>query len=319
MVVSILVPIYNVAPYIERCARSLFEQTYKDIEFIFVNDATPDNSIDILNRVMKEYPGFSEKSVIINHDSNMGVASARNTAVSTATGEYILHVDSDDWIEKDAVELMLNVATKHDADIVYSDFVEVRTTGTNILVNPNINDPSQYTKSLLKRKSLTHIIGKLIRRSVIIDNNLSAVDGINQGEDYLLIPKIAYHSDKVAKVDKPIYNYNRLNVNSYTANVGETGIDNYIKVQSLLVEFFSKIPDADKYNDTIEQSCIFNKLTCFYSGPLSSYKKISSLYKDINWRKMDLKMKQRLILALSDFNMLRTVHYLISIANRNKR
>lgn len=305
--------------YIERCARSLFEQTYKDIEFIFVNDATPDNSVDILNRVMKEYNGILEKVVIINHDNNRGLASARNTAISAAKGEYILHVDSDDWLEKDAVELMLNVATKHDADIVYSDFIEVRKTGINILVNPNIDDPSQYTKSLLKRKSLTHIIGKLIRRSIIIDNNLMAVDGINQGEDYLIIPKIAYHSDRVAKVDKPIYNYNRLNVNSYTANVNESGIDSFIKVQSLLVDFFSKIPDADKYKDTIQQSCIFNKLTCFYSGPFSSYKKISSLYRDINWKKMDLKMKQRLILVLSDFNMLRTIHYLISIATRNKR
>ncbi len=310
--VSVLVPIYNVAQFIEKCTRSLFEQTYQDIEFIFVDDASPDNSIGILSEVMKDYPQSESKTRILRHNKNKGLAAARNTAVKAANGEFILHVDSDDWLENDAVESLIDTAKENDADIVYSDFIEMRKTKNRILENPDITNACEYTKSLLKRKSLTHIIGKLIRKDIVTDNNLWTIEGINQGEDYLVTPKIAYHSKKVARAKKPIYHYNRLNLESYTANVNDAGIDMVIKVQALLADYFSKIPDADEYKTTIDQSCIYNKLTCFYSGPFSSYRKVAGLYKNINWHKMNLSIQQKFILSLSDLGMLRTLHFLIS-------
>lgn len=283
--VSILVPIYNVAPFIERCSRSLFEQSYHDIEYIFVDDASPDNSVKILKNTLKDYPERMEAVKIISHPFNKGIAGARNTAMDNAAGDYILHVDSDDWLEKDAVELLMNTALQESADIVYSDFKEIRQDSTNILPNPDISDGREYAKSLLCRKSLTHVIGKLIKRSIIIDNDIRAIEGLNQGEDYLITPKLAYHSEKVARAPKPIYNYNRLNVSSYTANVNDKGIDMVIRVQEHLIDYFSRVPDADDFRSTIMKSCIYNKLTCFYCGPFSSYKKISELYRDIDWKK----------------------------------
>ena len=253
---------------------------------------------------------------IISHPVNKGLAAARNTAVDNASGSYILHVDSDDWLEPDAVESLVATAVGENADIVYSDFIEIRKESTDILSNPDIHESVEYTKSLLRRKSLTHVIGKLIKKSLITDNGIRAVEGLNQGEDYLVTPKIAYYSAKVAKLNKPIYNYNRLNVGSYTANVSDTGIDMVIMVQQLLVDFFSGIPDADKYRSTIAESCIFNKLTCFYCGPFSSYEKISRLYADVDWRKMNLSKKQKAVLSLSELGWFRLLHYLISLANR---
>lgn len=314
--VSILVPIYNVAPFIERCSRSLFEQSYHDIEYIFVDDASPDNSVDILRDTLKDYPDRMNAVKIIKHSSNKGLAGARNTAVDNASGNYILHVDSDDWLETDAVELFMNTALRENADIVYSDFKEIRQDGTNILQNPDISDSRQYTKSLLCRKSLTHVIGKLIKRSIIVENDIRAIEGLNQGEDYLITPKLAYHSKKVAKSPNPIYNYNRLNISSYTANVNDKGIDMVIRVQQHLVDYFSDLPDADDFKTTIMKSCIYNKLTCFYCGPFSSYKKISELYRDIDWKKLDLSMKQKLVLFLSDARQLKLLHRLISFANK---
>lgn len=314
--VSILVPIYNVAPFIERCSRSLFEQSYQDIEYIFVDDASPDNSVDILRNTLKDYPDRTNAVKIIKHPSNKGLAGARNTAVDNATGDYILHVDSDDWLETEAVELLMNTAMWENADIVYSDFKEIRKDGTNILQNPDISDSRQYTKSLLCRKSLTHVIGKMIKRSIIVENDIRAIEGLNQGEDYLITPKLAYHSRKVAKAPNPIYNYNRLNISSYTANVNDKGIDMVIRVQQHLVDYFSDLPDADDFKTTIMKSCIYNKLTCFYCGPFSSYKKISELYRDIDWKKLDLSMKQKLVLFLSDARQLNLLHRLISFANK---
>ena len=110
--VSILVPVYGVEKYIERCARSLFEQTYKNIEFIFINDCTKDNSIKVLEDTLKDYSTIGENVIIVEHEYNKGLAGARNTGVSNASGEFILWVDSDDSIDRSAVEKLIKVQMK---------------------------------------------------------------------------------------------------------------------------------------------------------------------------------------------------------------
>ena len=110
--VSILVPIYNVETYIHQCAVSLFEQTYNNIEYIFVDDASPDNSITILKDLIKRYPKREKDVRIITHEKNRGLAVARNTAISNATGDYIFIVDSDDYMEKQTIEWMVEYDEK---------------------------------------------------------------------------------------------------------------------------------------------------------------------------------------------------------------
>lgn len=102
-----MVPIYGVEKYIERCARSLFEQTYENLEYIFVDDCTPDKSIEILERVMEDYPNRKEQVRIIRHEHNRGLAAARNTALDAATSPFITHVDSDDYLSLDAIRLFV--------------------------------------------------------------------------------------------------------------------------------------------------------------------------------------------------------------------
>ena len=104
--VSVIVPIYNVEKYIERCLRSLFEQTLDDIEYIFVNDCTPDNSMIILEKILKEYPHRIKQVKIINHEQNQGQAGARTSGMKAMTGEYMIHCDPDDWVELDMYEIM---------------------------------------------------------------------------------------------------------------------------------------------------------------------------------------------------------------------
>ena len=96
--VSVMIPVYNTAAYVGRCLTSLFEQTFDDIEYIIVNDATPDHAMDIVNNLVASYPHRRVK--IIDHKTNKGSASARNTALDAASGEYLIYVDSDDWAEK---------------------------------------------------------------------------------------------------------------------------------------------------------------------------------------------------------------------------
>ena len=120
--VSILVPVYGVEKYIERCARSLFEQTYNNLEYIFVDDCTPDNSIAILKRVMEEYPMRKGQVRILRHERNRGIAAARNTALDAAQGSFLSHVDSDDYLARDAIRLLVNKQVETGADIVTGIF-----------------------------------------------------------------------------------------------------------------------------------------------------------------------------------------------------
>ena len=120
--VSVIVPIYGVEPYIEKCARSLFEQSLENMEFIFVNDCTPDKSVEILRQVIEDYPRRYLQIQIIEHEENRGLAMARNSGLLIAKGEYIIHCDSDDWVELDMYEEMYEKALEKNADIVICDY-----------------------------------------------------------------------------------------------------------------------------------------------------------------------------------------------------
>lgn len=216
--ISICVPIYGVEQYIRRCAISLFEQTYSNIEYIFVNDCTPDNSLVILEGVMKQYPNRKDQVRIINHNHNRGLAAARNTAVNHAHGELIMHVDSDDWIEKDMVEKLVRKQQADNSDIVCCGYQ--REYGGHFQVNsaPKSQSSREMTLCSLRRKTSINIWSKLIRTSLYIDNNLKCIEGIDMGEDWQITPKLYFHAQIISTINEPLYHYNCVNRDSYTNN-----------------------------------------------------------------------------------------------------
>ena len=115
--VSIIVPIYNSERYLHRCIDSLLLQSYEDIEFILVDDGSRDNS----GTICDDYSVKDDRIKVI-HQSNQGVSVARQTGLDHSSGEYIIHVDSDDWIEPTAIESLYEKAQKDDADMVISDY-----------------------------------------------------------------------------------------------------------------------------------------------------------------------------------------------------
>jgi glycosyltransferase involved in cell wall biosynthesis len=116
--VSVIIPIYGVEKYIKRCVESLFNQTLQDMEFIFVNDCTKDNSMSILYEVIKEFPERNSQVKIVNHDHNLGLSAARHTGLKFATGDYIAHCDSDDWVSYRMYQELYEVAIEGDYDYV---------------------------------------------------------------------------------------------------------------------------------------------------------------------------------------------------------
>ena len=123
MKISVIIPMYGVEPYIAQCARSLFEQSFTDqVEYLFIDDASKDNSVEVLRNVIDEYANQNLNIRIIQHENNLGLPSARNTGLKHARGEYIMHVDGDDFLEVNAIEMLYKAARDNDADVVWCDY-----------------------------------------------------------------------------------------------------------------------------------------------------------------------------------------------------
>ena len=258
--VSILVPIYGVEKFIERCAISLFEQTFDNLEYIFVNDQTKDKSIKILENIIERYPNRKESIKIINHEINKGLAGARNTAVSNASGDYILHVDSDDYLELNTIDLLYNKAISEGADIVTCDFLLEWNKTSKIAVQNIGNDKISFLQLMLSASTMVGLVNKLIKRSIYIDNNIFAIEDINLGEDFVTTPRLVYFSNKIAKVSLPLYHYIQTNSNSYSKNLNKKNINDVLFVLNYLEDFFKNKSDYDLYRESILKGKLKKKI-----------------------------------------------------------
>ncbi|MDF2514761.1 MAG: hypothetical protein K0R59_57 [Sphingobacterium sp.] len=219
--VTIIVPIYNVASYIEKCVRSLFEQTYPQIEYIFVDDCATDNSIEILNMLITQYPMRAPFVHIVCHEENKGLPSARNTGLQHATGKYVLHCDSDDWTHTELVECLVREAEEKEADIVFCDFYNVYIDKTVLYSQKYKNTYKEYLKSFFWRESQGSVWNKLFKRKLFVENNVKFPDGLSMQEDLRTIVQLYYYADKVVHVPIPLYYYVKSRANSITALISQ--------------------------------------------------------------------------------------------------
>jgi glycosyltransferase involved in cell wall biosynthesis len=218
--VSVLVPVFRVERYVERCARSVLEQTYQNIEYIFVDDATDDASIIILERIILDYPDRQDRVRIIRHQSNRGLAAARNTAVDVSHGDFIFHVDSDDWIDNDAIELMVRKQQATNADIVTAEaFNDKNGIVTRHLTSGWNLDKTSLLKGILTYKVSTSIWRRLIRKSLYTENKIMCDERGCLGEDFQVLPKLVYYAKVVAGIENPIYRNNCINMWSILTNL----------------------------------------------------------------------------------------------------
>ena len=208
--VSVCVPIYGVEKYIERCARSLFEQTLDDMEFIFVDDCTKDNSIAVLDSVLKEYPNRIGQTQILHHEVNKGLSFARETGVKAAKGDYIAHCDSDDWVDTNMYQELYDYAVHGDYDFVKSGryvsdgdkILEVQKVYTE---NGSV-DKESVIRYLLIQKGWNAIWNTLIKRSLYEIAPISYTKNAML-EDYYLVTQLILRSNRFGVVNKAYYYY----------------------------------------------------------------------------------------------------------------
>jgi len=239
--VSIIVPVYGVERYIERCAVSLFEQTYKDIEYIFVNDATPDRSIEVLREVIKRYPERAKAVKIVEHPQNRGVSAARNSGVETAAGEYLWQVDADDYIAQNAVQTLVNTAEQHKTDVVVFDVNIVTLQGIHADA-VHYNYKEDYIRRMLQHTEKCAHWNKFYRRSLFVETGIRADEHIRLADDFAVTPRLLYYAKQVEMLHEPLYYYETTNQSSYVHNLSHVAIESHHRADEILMEFF-----ADKH------------------------------------------------------------------------
>lgn len=217
--VSIIIPVYNVNRYIEKCINCICNQTMQeDVECIIINDCTPDNSIDIVKSLISHYNGPIAFK-IIEHDTNRGLAAARKTGMSYANGDYVLHLDSDDYYEFTIVEDLYHEATKYNSDIVFCDFYRTYMDHEEYISATPFTHSENYVKELIRHNydhTQWNVWNKLIKRSLFINNNINWCDGIDYGEDLLICIKLFCFARNISKINKALYHYTQYNNFSYS-------------------------------------------------------------------------------------------------------
>lgn len=213
--VSVIIPVYNVAPFIERCAHSLFRQTLENVEFIFVDDASPDLSMELLEKCLEQYPERKRQTKFLHHSVNKGLPAARNTGLDVATGEYIFHCDSDDYLEPDALESMYREVKAQDADIVWTDWYLSFQKNERYMKQPDYPSPLEALKGMLSGSMKYNVWNKLVKRQLYVGNHIKFPEGHGMGEDMTMIQLFAC-ADKVCYLPQAYYHYVRLNAQAFT-------------------------------------------------------------------------------------------------------
>ena len=211
--VSVIIPVYKVGKYIGECVRSLFEQTLQEVEYIFVNDCTPDDSMDVLRKVMEEYPQRVDAVRVVDKPCNEGLPAARRSGLELAEGEYVAHCDSDDWMEPDMLERMYSAAHSFDADGVVCGWMRDNLPAATKYTREGLDCRDFILPDMVAVGEMQSVWRYMFKREVYsrgVDFPL-----YNQGEDHALVVQLAYRSKSIYCVNHPLYHW-RTNMASIT-------------------------------------------------------------------------------------------------------
>ena len=230
LLISIIIPVYNVEKYLSRCLDSVINQTYKNLEIILIDDCSTDNSLEIC----KKYKEQDNRIVVVGHERNRGASAARNTGMKTMHGEYVTFIDSDDFVHKDYVLHMYNLMTKYNCDIVQTAF---------FFGDANIfPQETKKEKIILKNKSSwaegyqykTVAWAKLYKKNVT--NNTWFPDS-KTIEDDATYYRFAYNSNKICISNLRLYYYYSANPNSTYRALKKINMD-FIDIYEDRLKFF---------------------------------------------------------------------------------
>ena len=239
--ISVIVPVYNVEKYVEKCINSIMRQTYKNLEIMIVNDGATDNS-----RLVCEALAKKDKRIRLINKENGGLSDARNVGIDNANGKYISFIDSDDYVEENYVELLYNTIKQYDADVSIASH--------KVIYEKNIIDKSTGKKFCATSKEILEMLlydngidtsawGKLYKRELFKD--IKFPKG-RLFEDSATIYKLIDKSEKIAVYSKPVYNYIIRNDSISNEKFSERKLDLITSTKEMTEYIRKKYPELNK-------------------------------------------------------------------------
>ncbi|MDD9266529.1 glycosyltransferase family 2 protein [Paenibacillus sp. GCM10023248] len=236
--VSVIVPVYNCEKYISNCLESIISQTYSNIEIILVNDGSTDGSENLIKKYLD-----IDKRIFYCYQDNSGPSTARNKGISSASGEYLVFVDSDDTIDKLYIEHMLDNMLVSQADLVCCGYKDISIYGV-------LNCTDFYFTSSDSKHNFMEMVcegtggvlwGKIYKAEIIKKNNLQMDKNIFMSEDLVFVLQYATYCSSFVAIREYLYHYNRLNQNSISSNISVSYLKNYILVCKHMENIFRTV------------------------------------------------------------------------------
>lgn len=260
--ISIIVPVYNVEPYLGKCIDSLISQTYKNLEILLIDDGSTDNS----GKICDEYAEKDGRIKVI-HKENKGLSATRNLGVEVSSGQYLVFIDSDDYVTEDYCETLINAIKEENCDVASVDLRMVRDDGYQIVTSDDINftnhdsklqifSKEEILKEVLLRKSFkNYVCTKMYNRKIF--EKCKFKDGINY-EDILFMYEVSKVIDKIAYVNKECYIYLKRG-NSITATCSDKNLNDFLDV------VIYRYNDIEKHNPNLKKYNIYALLESIIS------------------------------------------------------
>ena len=315
--ISVIVPIYGVEKYIARCAESLFNQTMtKNVEFLFIDDSTKDNSIEVLEDVISKYPCLESQISIIHHRENKGLPSARNTGLSKAKGRYVVHIDGDDFAEPQMLECLYKAVVDNNADFAWCDYYITFNNKKRVIKQPSFAEPMDAVRGMLRGSMKYNVWTKICRLSLYRDNDIQSPDGNAMGEDLTMI-MAALHAKRCVYVNKALYNYVQ-NEGQMTATFDKKKLASLrFNCDRLRHYIERKFPNSGLESENAAL-CQLMKWPFLLDGRLSSYRRWQEWFPESNrliWQTKGVNFRIKLIEWCAAKRLLPIVwlHYLIVI------
>lgn len=291
--VSVLVPIYKVEPYLKRTLDSIFTQTYQNIDYVFVNDGSPDNSLQVLNDTIRQYGIDKSRYTIINHSHNLGIAASRVDCIAYASGEYVLFVDGDDWIEPIMVETLINATDNGLIDIVGSDIICDYDNGVVKYHHENYADTCRENMIRCLNYDINTVLWKLMIKRSLFD--YFKIAPINIGEDYIISIKLYYYAKSFKAIPMAFYHYVQYNQERLSFQTLKSINDHILCVRE--VEAFCR--EKNVYTDLVKKKLLlrkFNIKSNYLTRRLRDIKAYNATFPEANgiWRKIPYSNKEKL-------------------------
>lgn len=293
--ISVIVPIYNSENYLNRCIDSILKQSFKDFEIILVNDGSTDNSCNICSN----YALYDSRIRLINQ-INQGVSYARNKGLNNASGTYVIHVDSDDFIEENMLADMYNMTENGKIDIVISDYFVDYQDKSKIVHQDNYEKTEDVIRGILSGKIHGSVCNKLIRREIYANNNIQFNTSLTLCEDMLFNIEYLLHASSVKFTNKAYLHYVQRN-DSAVHVWDDTKFNSYF----LLISKLNQVLKDKSFNEAISFFKIQIKKDLLVHGNLN-YKDYIVIYPEIRnniLRHPSLNIKSKLAILLSFYKI----------------